>query len=57
MFNLDDQALTPGSTSGKTKIYSQATSGPGKTGLYITNVNTSDELVSKNRAVLLSILF
>jgi len=57
VFNLDDQALTPGSTSGKTKIYSQATSGPGKTGLYITNVNTSDELVSKNRAVLLSILF
>jgi len=57
VFNLDDQALIPGSTSGKTKIYSSATAGPGKTGLYVTNVNTSDELVSKNRAVLLSILF
>jgi len=56
VFNLDDQVLVPGSTSGKTKIYSSATAGPGKTGLYITNVNTSDELVSKNRAVLLSIL-
>lgn len=57
VFNLDDQVLIPGSTSGKTKIYSSATAGPGKTGLYIANVNTSDELVSKNRAVLLSILF
>lgn len=42
--------------SGTTKIYSSATAGPGKTGLYISNVNTQDELVSKNRAVLLSIL-
>lgn len=57
VFNLDDQALVPGSSSGRTKIYSSATAGPGKTGLFITNVNTSDELVSKNRAVLLSILF
>jgi hypothetical protein len=57
VFNLDDQALIPGSSSGRTKIYSSATAGPGKTGLFITNVNTSDELVSKNRAVLLSILF
>jgi hypothetical protein len=57
VFNLDDQVLIPGSTSGKTKLYSSATAGPGKTGLYIANVNTSDELVSKNRAVLLSILF
>jgi hypothetical protein len=57
VFNLDDQVLVPGSTTGKTKLYSSATAGPGKTGLYIANVNTSDELVSKNRAVLLSILF
>jgi len=56
VFNLDDQVLVPGSISGKTKLYSSATAGPGKTGLYIANVNTSDELVSKNRAVLLSIL-
>ena len=40
----------------KTKIYASATVGPGKTGLYIANTTTSDELVSKNRAVLLSIL-
>jgi hypothetical protein len=56
ILNLDDQSSTPASTSGKTKIYSSATAGPGKTGLYITNVNTSDELISKNRAVLYSIL-
>jgi hypothetical protein len=56
ILNLDDQTVTPASSSGKTKIYSSATAGPGKTGLYITNVNTSDELISKNRAVLYSIL-
>jgi hypothetical protein len=61
ILNLDDQSSGNissygGSVSGKTKIYSSATAGPGKTGLYISNVNTTDELVSKNRAVLLSIL-
>jgi len=56
VLNLDDQGSSPSSTGGKTKIYSSATAGPGRTGLYITNVNTSDELISRNRAVLLSIL-
>jgi hypothetical protein len=56
ILNLDDQGSTPTSTGGKTKIYSSATAGPGRTGLYITNVNTSDELISRSRAVLLSIL-
>lgn len=48
----------------KTKIYSKDTEGPGRTGIYFTNNNTygstsynNDELVSKNRAVLLSMLF
>lgn len=49
--------------AGLTKIYASQTEGPGRTGLYFVN-NTaygsnsynSDELVSKNRAVLLSIL-
>jgi len=43
----------------KTKLYSSATVGPGKTGIYFANTNGSqipDELISRNRAVLLSIL-
>ena len=56
VLNLTDQSLTPATVSGVTKLYSTAIVGPGKSGLFFKNVNTSDELVSKNRAVLLSIL-
>ena len=57
VLDLDNQS-TPTYTSGKTKIYSSATIGPGRTGVYVTNstVQTPDELISRNRAVLLSIL-
>jgi hypothetical protein len=55
--NLDDQSTTaPAAVSGKTKIYSTGAVGPGKSGVYVSNVNTQDELVSRSRAVLLSIL-
>lgn len=56
VLNLTDQSLIPATVSGVTKLYSTSTAGPGKSGLFFKNVNTSDELVSKNRAVLLSIL-
>jgi hypothetical protein len=56
VLNLTDQSLSPAVVSGVTKLYSTSTVGPGKSGLFFKNVNTSDELVSKNRAVLLSIL-
>jgi hypothetical protein len=61
ILNLDNQSSVNvtsygGAVSGKTKIYASATIGPGNTGLYIKNTTVSDELVSKNRAVLLSIL-
>lgn len=46
----------PTSTGGASRIYSKSSSGPGKTGIYFTNNTATDELVSKNRAVLLSIL-
>ena len=57
VMTLDDQTA-PTYASGKSKVYSSATAGPGRTGIYFTN-NTSqtpDELISRNRAVLLSIL-
>ena len=52
----------------KTKLYTSATAGPGKTGLYFLNKRTgepgqsidetiNDELVAKNRALLFSMLF
>ena len=52
----------------KTKLYSSATAGPGKTGLYFLNKRTgepgqsidetiNDELIAKNRALLFSMLF
>lgn len=58
VLNIDDQITTPTSTVGKTKLYSSATIGPGRSGVYFTNntITTADELISRNRAVLLSIL-
>ena len=59
VMQLDNQGTAPTYDSAGTKIYSRSTVGPGKTGIYFTNQNASqtpDELVSRNRAVLLSIL-
>ena len=56
---LDDQTAQPSVVNGTTNIYSSATIGPGKTGIYFNNNNASqtpDELVSRSRAVALSIL-
>lgn len=68
IINLDTTDTLSGTvdltnTAGLTKVYASPTEGPGRTGLYFVN-NTpygansynGDELVSKNRAVLLSIL-
>ena len=68
VFNLDNLEALSGSydttvVAGKTKLYTSQTEGPGRTGIYFVNnsvygnaVYNNDELVSKNRAVLLSIL-
>lgn len=55
VLNLTDQALVPTPVSGKTKLYS-STVGGGGTGLYASNTSKSSEMVSKQRAVLLSIV-
>jgi hypothetical protein len=57
VLNLDDQTVDPTATGGVSRIYSKSTGGPGKTGLFFTNNTTTDELVSKNRALLFSMLF
>jgi hypothetical protein len=56
VLNLSDQSIDPPVLSGSTKLYSRPTVGPGNSGLFFKNVNISDELVSRSRAVLLSIL-
>jgi len=58
--NLKQQASNPSSVSSYGLVYAKdpgtGIGTPGKTGLYFVNSLTSDELISKNRAVLLSIL-
>jgi hypothetical protein len=54
---LDNNAVSPGIVSGSHVIYSKPQS-TGKSGIYFVNTeNTRDELVSKNRALLFSMLF
>ena len=54
---LDNNAVSPGIVTGSHVIYSKPES-TGKSGIYFVNTeNTRDELVSKNRALLFSMLF
>ena len=54
---LDNNVVSPAQVSGSHVIYSKAES-TGKTGIFFVNTeNTRDELVSKNRALLFSMLF
>lgn len=55
--NLTDQLSDPSAVSGYNKLYSKGTSGPGDTGLYFVNTRDSNELVSKKRALLFSMIF
>lgn len=55
---LDNQASAPTYVSTGAELYANATIGAGKTGIYFVNsANYNDELIAKNRALLLSILF
>jgi hypothetical protein len=61
---LTNKSSDPSATTGANTIYSKGAStavpptvGPGDTGLYFVNTTRSDELVSKNRALLWAMLF
>jgi hypothetical protein len=57
VLNLNNQGSDPSAIAGKTKLYTKSSEGAGRTGIYfVNNTPNADELVSKNRAVLLSIL-
>lgn len=56
-FQLDNTIVTPASTTGSNVVYAKSES-TGKSGLFfVNNEGTRDELVSKNRALLFSMLF
>lgn len=57
VLSLSDQASTPTSAAGKNKMYSKATQGPGATGLFFSNTTTADELVSRRRSLVFSMIF
>lgn len=58
VIQLNNQSGTVTYSSGGSKIYSKSTVGPANTGIYFTNSTntTPDELISRKRAVLMSIL-
>ena len=55
--SLQDQGSAPSATAGYNKLYSSATQGGGGTGLYYVNSTTSDELVSRTKAIVYSLIF
>lgn len=55
--SIQDQGSAPSSTSGYNKLYSSATQGGGGSGLFYVNTATSDELVSRTKAIAYSLIF
>ena len=55
--SIQDQGSAPSATAGYNKLYSSATQGGGGTGLYYVNSTTSDELVSRTKAIVYSLIF
>lgn len=55
--SIQDQASAPTSTTGYNKLYSSATQTGGGSGLYFVNNSTSDELVSRTKALAYSLIF
>ena len=53
---LNDQAIAPSSTSGATLLYADTASGGG-TGVFFVDGSTSDELVSKSKAIVYGLIF
>lgn len=54
---LSDQGSVPVAVAGVNKLYSKATLGMGKTGVFFINNSTGDELISRRRALGFSMIF
>ena len=57
VLSVQDQVSAPSATAGYNKLYSSATQGGGGSGLYYVNTTTSDELVSRTKALAYSLIF
>ena len=55
--DIKDQLSDPAPISGYNKLYSMNEQGGGGTGLYFTNTTDSDELASRTRALVYSLIF
>lgn len=55
-FRMTNQSVTPTAASSHTTLYAN-TPGGGGTGVYFVNTTNSDELVSKTKATVLSLIF
>jgi hypothetical protein len=55
--SLQDQGSAPGATAGYNKLYSSSTQGGGGTGLYFVNSTTTDELASRSKSIVYSLIF
>jgi hypothetical protein len=53
---LNDQSITPSSVAGATLLYADTAAGGG-TGVYFVDGSTSDELVSKSKAIVYGLIF
>ena len=53
---LNDQSITPSSVTGATLLYADTAAGGG-TGVYFVDGSTSDELVSKSKAIVYGLIF
>ena len=57
VLSVQDQVSAPSATAGYNKLYSSATQGGGGSGLYYVNTTTSEELVSRTKALAYSLIF
>ena len=53
---LTEQGSDPTSEVGYTKVYAKAPAGGGS-GVYVANINTTDELVTKSKAIVFGLIF
>ena len=53
---LTEQSSDPAGASGFTKVYAKVPAGGGS-GVYVANINTTDELVTKSKAIVFGLIF
>jgi len=53
---MENESADPAGIAGNNQIYAK-TPGTGESGVYYSNTNTSDELISKSKAVFYGFIF